>query len=463
MATLVLYTSVIFSTSVLVGASEPRERQNVFGTRDVATGHLMVNAGGVVRRVEGTGAQRMFSQPIQSDWGLVLNKTHSLLWNSISQVPVSKILSPQGEQDLAWQSRSLARNSSSQALAGKTMVARVAEQVQQPGDLTSLGKEARNNEKAKGHLEQLPGIQNHYLEAGHSPDAWKHREVDSNESMSIDTKAHVVAHQKQMTRAQEKSKAAVEVQSRSKSKTDDRQMPTAERAVVVVQSWVLFHVMRDHASYFGAPMDKGSIAVQNAIADALDLCRPAVRVTDARAFDIGNFERVLMQFGTHGTLQRRESIAPPRYAEVFKLIEVRLSFSIPIFTSMGYNASQVNARVDHLQSFAAFADLDLLLASALRDVGAGNGAGLDDIGEGEIHHASDDGPFTSITADEVADCLAEDDLRLARHHHHIVMVLSFALLALITCAGVALFTAQRSVVVRNRLQALPSSLVFGRD
>jgi len=326
-----------------------------------------------------------------------------------------------------------------------------------------LDQEARSNEKAKRHLEQLPGIQNHYLEAGHSPDAWKHREVDSNESMSIDTKAHVVAHQKQMTRAQEKSKAAVEVQSRSKSKTDDRQMPTAERAVVVVQSWVLFDVMRDHASYFGAPMDKGSIAVQNAIADALDLCRPAVRVTDARAFDIGNFERVLMQFGTHGTLQRRESIAPPRYAEVFKLIEVRLSFSIPIFTSMGYNASQVNARVDHLQSFAAFADLDLLLASALRDVGAGNGAGLDDIGEGEIHHASDDGPFTSITADEVADCLAEDDLRLARHHHHIVMVLSFALLALITCAGVALFTAQRSVVVRNRLQALPSSLVFGRD
>lgn len=447
-------TSLLLASSVLVDDAEHGYTRDVTGRG----GHAIVNAAGMVQRVERKRMHQKKAAPIEKD--TPYSESNRVL-------PIEKA-TPYAESDWEYAlhtARSLPLNSSSQIPISEL----VANVVPRQQELTSLGKASKMNGIVGSHQGQFPGI----VPANRNVDDFRNESLrdwkplpmkgeGAKNAVSKGTEGIKEVDQslndKQMPKS---SQPGGQVQSSSNVKVGEDELPAAEGAVVVVQSWVLFHILHEYASFFSRPMDRGSIAVQHALADALDVCRPAVRITDSRAFDIGNFERVLMQFGTHGTLQRREaSQPPPRYAEVFKLIEVRLSFNLLIFPTMGHNASQISDRIDHLQSFASFADLDLLIGSALRDIGVGNGAGLDDVGEGEIHHASDDGPFARITADEVADCLAEDELRLARHHHHIVMVLCFALLALITCAGVALFTAQRSMVVRNRLHALPSSLMF---
>lgn len=424
-------SNILLTGSSLLASAAGRETSK--GIVDDETKlYLSINPGGTVRKHQSSGSTRKEVQSWKNDL-------------------------PRSEADWAFAisvAHSLGSNLSLQASKSTSIGGRRRQQMH--------GIDPQNHYIDEGEIARSKRVKGRSDSLGSEKLQGKLHDMNAEDTKSISEEVHALAHQIDQKQMPKSDRPAGQVQ--SQSKVSENQMPGAEGAVVVVQSWVLFHVMRDYATLFAGPLDKGSVAVQNALADALDLCRPAVRVTDARAFDIGNFERVLMQFGTRGTLQRREAPAPPlRYAEVFKLIEVRLSFVIPVFPTMGYNASQVNDRIEHLQSFASFADLDLLLASALRDIGAGSGAGLDDIGEGEIHHATDNAPYTRITADEVADCLAEDELRLARHHHHIVMVLCFALLALITCAGVALFTAQRSVVVRNRLHALPGSSIFNRD
>lgn len=225
-----------------------------------------------------------------------------------------------------------------------------------------------------------------------------------------------------------------------------------------VSSWMLFHISRQHASEFKGPLSRGTLVARNALADALGLCRPAIRVTDARAFDIGSFERVLVQVNHNShELQR----GPSHYSDIFSVVEVRLAVEIPVFSALNLNTTDLEARVNHLQIFSSFADLDLLLSYALREIGIGEDSGLDDVGRARVHQVEPNDIAGIVTDDEVADCLAEDELRSARSHHHLVMVLSFILVGLITCTGIALFTVQRAVVIRGRVHSFPNSLSLG--
>ncbi|CAK9104249.1 unnamed protein product [Durusdinium trenchii] len=132
---------------------------------------------------------------------------------------------------------------------------------------------------------------------------------------------------------------------------------------------------------------------------------------------------------------------------------VKASYEVRIFPEMRVSSKEMVQRIDRLQIFSRFADLNHLLVRSLihrfRDKPA-EGAMLDDVGYGRREVK----PRPVLPALQLADCMEEGFLQDAREAHQYVIALCCVLVLFITCAGSAIFSLKQPSVVPSRSNPL---------
>lgn len=258
------------------------------------------------------------------------------------------------------------------------------------------------------------------------------------------------------------------------------QQPTPGEAVVV-SSWLVMTLV-------GSGWPEGTLgqkefenlaeSVRTALAEILVICRAAVHVTDL-SFKEGDtslmeaLEARTHKANPHSHMQnfvgKEEMRAPSAKlaqllrrtshisADAFRKMNftrLRTSYEIRVFPEMRVASKEVVSRIDRLQIFSRFADLNHVIGRNLIHranlAQPAEGVMLDDVGYAvrEVKQRS------AMSTGQLADCMEEGLLQDAREVHQYVIALSCVLVLLITCAGSAIFSLKQPSVVPSRMNPL---------
>jgi len=131
------------------------------------------------------------------------------------------------------------------------------------------------------------------------------------------------------------------------------------------------------------------------------------------------------------------------------MTRVKGVYEVRIFNEMRANDSEVARRVDSLQLYNKFSDLNRMLTRSLAHSGS-QGVILDDVGYASRHMLH----RRALHHGELADCVEEGLLQDARRSHQYVVLIAFVFLGLTTCVGSLVFTIKQPSTVPSRMNPL---------
>jgi len=236
--------------------------------------------------------------------------------------------------------------------------------------------------------------------------------------------------------------------------------PEADTQATLVSSWVLFHFFGNSTGMVqGEQLGFFVTAVRNAIADALDVCRPSLGVISVRAVNFAETElrpsgrrrRWRTPSGRAAAIVRGEKVDDFVEDEV-NITQIKVDYDVRMLEGMRDSDSEVERRVDGLQHYARFFDLSQKFATSFAWVQAlpDGGVTLDDVGDASRHVAW----RPQVSQSDVVTCREEQALQGAREMHQFVVVVALALISLIACAGSTIFTVKYTVNVPSRWNPL---------
>lgn len=244
----------------------------------------------------------------------------------------------------------------------------------------------------------------------------------------------------------------------------------------VITSWVLFHMPGNHTAALTQPALPQLVSgLRNALADALMLCRPSVGIIDMRAVNIEVIEprpwgkeesfgasmlertkRVMrLDQEEHHKDARQRLNGEARTGDRINVTQVKAAYEVRIFSEMRSKTAEVAVRVDKLQLYTHFSELNRHLGHSLASMDKYplENVMLDDIGYAARHELK----RPPIVFDSAADCVEEGLLADSRIIHQYVMAFSLTLVGLTTCAGSTVFTIKHASGVPSRLNPLVPS------
>jgi len=242
------------------------------------------------------------------------------------------------------------------------------------------------------------------------------------------------------------------------NKAQPAAQPTKEKAVVV-KGWALLHVLQ-HTHSQTKPETYDAIlplCLAHAIADTMGVCRSAVTISNTKGstkspddtYDMayhGTGQTVLVLYARHVLTamkrlmrassfrsQGREASTRPRW----NMTKLRVVFEVRPFTEMEVVDYEVARRIDRLQLYSKFYELNRLFTREVSREGVSDVAAVvvDDLGYASRHVL--DRPI--VTDDARANCTAEMHLHAAEAFHEYVVAVSLLLVGLISCTGSTVF------------------------
>lgn len=250
----------------------------------------------------------------------------------------------------------------------------------------------------------------------------------------------------------------------------------------VVSSWILMTLSGGDP----APgkqkkrLNSAAEAIRTALAEALDVCRASVHVTDVSTRAPRNSEKSFLEvleaqwvrpssrehtWRDH-RFQHMESVWDSRklarMAAVMRKAShidinhnnftfLKASYEIRIFPEMRVPAKEMASRIDRLQIFSRFVNLNhVLMHNILHGPPeiVADAVMLDDVG-----YALRDDDYTARSppsTSQLADCIEDGLLQDARETHQYVIAFCCILVLLITCAGSAVFSMKQPSLVPSR-------------
>eukprot|EP00929_Paragymnodinium_shiwhaense_P081345 TRINITY_DN42540_c0_g1_i2.p1 TRINITY_DN42540_c0_g1~~TRINITY_DN42540_c0_g1_i2.p1 ORF type:complete len:457 (+),score=116.66 TRINITY_DN42540_c0_g1_i2:219-1589(+) len=233
-----------------------------------------------------------------------------------------------------------------------------------------------------------------------------------------------------------------------------------EEQVAVISSWVLIHVMGNHTGALQEPeLSKFALGLRDAVADALEVCRPSVGVADIRAINIDLVEpEPPRRHVQHPSLVqnwqrivRSDDQGQERWINHVNVTQMKAVYEVRVLPDMRMAEMEIARRIDRFQIYGKFSELGRLLSRSFgRSDRNMDGVVLDDVGYASRH------VFwrPPLSPSELEDCTEEVMLRDTRQLHQYVVALSLVLVAFITCAGSAVFTIKHPSIVPSRLNPL---------
>eukprot|EP00931_Biecheleriopsis_adriatica_P116812 TRINITY_DN92402_c0_g1_i1.p1 TRINITY_DN92402_c0_g1~~TRINITY_DN92402_c0_g1_i1.p1 ORF type:complete len:349 (+),score=50.46 TRINITY_DN92402_c0_g1_i1:160-1206(+) len=272
-------------------------------------------------------------------------------------------------------------------------------------------------------------------------------------------------------------------------KHSDKHGLIAARSSVMVSSWLAITMINANPG----KMQKQELetlgnSIRVALAESLAICRASVRVKDLSMTGGDDSIAGLLQAAT----EREQELWRAAWQKHFKgahdhedgkrlaqlirrvplqsltdesssddlrrmnYTRLKASYDILIFPEMRVDVKEVMQRVDHLQIFSRFANLNHALVRSLmhyaRMPNPPSGVMLDDVGYSKQHVTAQ--PNAGLSSLELEDCLEEGYLTDAREMHQYVIACCCLLVLFITCAGSAIFSLKQPSYVPSRTNPL---------
>jgi len=236
-------------------------------------------------------------------------------------------------------------------------------------------------------------------------------------------------------------------------------VPAKHEKTVVISSWALLALIGNYGGHIQQHEFPWLVSgFKNAVADSLEVCRSSVSVVDMHAVNVDFIvdpepaSKVRDRWHHASLLHRlqqlvrREEERPMRHVN---MTQVKAVYEVRIFSEMRHNGSEVARRIDSLQTYSKFSDLNRMLAKSLvRD--SSDGVVLDDIGYAARHKLH----RAPLSKTDLSNCIEEEMLHDARRQHQYIVIISLGLVALTTCVGSAVFTIKHPSHVPSRMNPL---------
>lgn len=230
---------------------------------------------------------------------------------------------------------------------------------------------------------------------------------------------------------------------------------------IVFSSWAVLAMLYD--GQLTQRHFKGLEAgLRDAVSDSIEVCRAAVRVVDMHAVNVDFLlDPSISEDGRRGEasfvhrltqLMRGKESKKERRHHRMNMTQVKASYEVRMFPQMRMPEAEVARRIDRLQLYSKFGELNRLLQRSLSgsDYPFADTVAVDDVGFASRHVT----PRPAMLKSAVADCVEEGLLYDARRWHQSVVGISLVLVVLITCAGSAVFTIKHPSIVPSRMNPL---------
>jgi len=252
------------------------------------------------------------------------------------------------------------------------------------------------------------------------------------------------------------------------------------KQVTVMTSWILFHVRGDQTGSVKQPiLPKLVSGLRNAVADTLEVCRSSVGMIDVRAINFGMMrkgygygylsednennssqaegsteERLFLN--EHRNMRAKDNvIVKANKSAQVNLTQIKAVYEVRIFEEMHVHGHEVRRRMDMLQMYSRFFELNRMLERSLSDV---DGYAFNDVILDDVGYAYQEQVYRPpLSHDEMLDCTEEVALHDARQIHSFIVAVSLLMVALITCAGSTVFTIKHASSVPSRMNPLVQS------
>lgn len=245
----------------------------------------------------------------------------------------------------------------------------------------------------------------------------------------------------------------------------------------VYTSWTLMTVVYNDP-YTRKQFQKLAQALQHSLADSLDICRTAVRVTDLQAARVdflvdnayggklasdlevrrqktkpASLMRQIQNFVMHSTT---EDLAAQDFDYV-NMTQVKGIYEILYFEEIGIPGPMLAQKIDSLQIYHKFSDFSLELSRTIGDECPvfADAVMLDDVGFATQQNFR----RKSLTAEQREACIEENLLRKSRRDHQFVFAFALILSVLITCAGSTVFAIKAPSTVPSLANPLSASMM----
>lgn len=232
-----------------------------------------------------------------------------------------------------------------------------------------------------------------------------------------------------------------------------------DKLTPLVSGWVLVHGVGNHTNSIREPQIGHLVrTLRDTVADSVDVCRPAVTITEVRAVNVDIVETMpsvlqrsvgaILEMPMRGwTFRQKDN----EEAHV-NLTQLKAWFEIRVFDEMRNTQTEMAQRIDRLQVYGKFVDVGRRFVRSFQRnfVDFGPVVILDDLG-----YASRDVLWRSpLSRADIEECYEEALLADARSTHQYVIAASLLLVGFITCAGSAIFTIKHPTNVPSRLNPL---------
>lgn len=237
------------------------------------------------------------------------------------------------------------------------------------------------------------------------------------------------------------------------------------RDTTVISSWFLFHAPGNLTAALASPGLVGLVSgLREALSATLEVCRPAVNITEIRSANLegeiiadleseSRSRRTKTAASGQGRAIVRRDYDDSEMMEYLNLTQIRVSYEVRIFNEMRITEPDVARRVDRIQTYSKFADLDHMLERSLSEGDLSDlfsEVTLDDTGYASFRQKS----RPVLHGDALVDCAEEGLLYDARQTHQYTMVASLILVVLIAAASSVLFAVKRTSTVPSRWNPL---------
>lgn len=312
---------------------------------------------------------------------------------------------------------------------------------------------------------------------------WKGQLMESSQDPNDTSQASAFSYPPETGQAVTTGSSKVSASSSSDGVAGATSESTAGSSVVV-SSWILLTLTGSDP----APekqktrLDSLAAAIRTALAEALNVCRASVHVTDMSTKDSdSSFLEVLEEtqrispwrkkmwrdhqlhrskpvwdghnLAKMAVLMRRANHFDIESFSQENFTHLKASYEIRIFPDMRVPAKGVTSSIDRLQMFSRFAELNHLLVRNIlhgQSETLATSVVLDDVGYAEREAAA----RSPLSALQMADCIEDGLLQDAREVHQYIIAFCCMLVLLITCAGSAIFSLKQPSLVPSRTNPL---------
>lgn len=235
---------------------------------------------------------------------------------------------------------------------------------------------------------------------------------------------------------------------------------------VVFSSWAVIAILYDDVLEQKEFMQLAR-SLRFALADSLEVCRTSVLVTDMHAVKVDFVVDPMplpkvrtQQHESHAAsllhrlknLLRVDGERKDHPLQHINMTQVKATYEVRIFPEMRLKEPEVARRIDRLQIYHKFSDLNRIMARAVasENPALADSVMLDDIGYASRHVV--DRP--QLSRPQLDSCIEESLLQDARMVHQYIMGFCLALIILITCAGSVVFTVKTPSIIPSRMNPL---------